>query len=143
MIKSVLGHFFFMSLYFFKRKLLGIFQKIPDCFGSFRNSLFVSVVSIKVRNTETNRKFCCFCFTKQTETNAKQILFRFVSVRTEKFYFSFRGHPTCHSFLLINLKVMLNRMRKVFFHNTSTRLCWIRIRSSIRTYQQVTCTSIF
>jgi len=35
-----------------------------------------------------------FGFTKQTETNAKQILFRFVSVRTEIFYFSFRGHPS-------------------------------------------------
>ncbi len=61
----------------------------------FETVLFVSVVSIKVRNTETNRKTPFFGFTKQTETNAKQILFRFVSVRTEKLYFSFRGHPRC------------------------------------------------
>jgi hypothetical protein len=31
---------------------------------------------------------------KQTETNAKQILFRFVSVRTEIYFCLFRGHPT-------------------------------------------------
>jgi hypothetical protein len=30
---------------------------------------------------------------KQTETNAKQILFRFVSVRTEIYFCLFRGHP--------------------------------------------------
>ncbi len=36
-----------------------------------------------------------FGFTKQTETNAKQILFRFVSVRTEIYFCLFRGHPTC------------------------------------------------
>ncbi len=35
-----------------------------------------------------------FCFTKQTEKNAKQILFRFVSVRTENYFCLFRGHPT-------------------------------------------------
>ena len=93
MIKSVLGHFFFLSLYSFKRKLLGIFRKFRIVSVRFETVLFVSVVSIKVRNTETNRNFF-FGFTKQTETNAKQILFRFVSVRTEKFYFSFRGHPS-------------------------------------------------
>ncbi len=32
-------------------------------------------------------------FTKQTETNAKQILFRFVSVRTENYFCLFRRHP--------------------------------------------------
>jgi hypothetical protein len=31
---------------------------------------------------------------KQTETNAKQILFRFVSVRTEIYFCLFRGHPS-------------------------------------------------
>jgi hypothetical protein len=59
----------------------------------FETVLFVSVVSIKVRNSETNRKIFFWGFTKQTETNAKQILFRFVSVRTENIFFSFRGHP--------------------------------------------------
>jgi hypothetical protein len=33
---------------------------------------------------------------KQTETNAKQILFRFVSVRTEIYFCLFRGHPSHH-----------------------------------------------
>jgi hypothetical protein len=36
---------------------------------------------------QTEKMF--FGFTKQTETNAKQILFRFVSVRTENFFFHF------------------------------------------------------
>jgi hypothetical protein len=31
---------------------------------------------------------------KQTETNTKQILFRFVSVRTEIYFCLFRGHPS-------------------------------------------------
>jgi hypothetical protein len=38
--------------------------------------------------------FFIFGFTKQTETNAKQILFRFVSVRTKINFCLFRGHPT-------------------------------------------------
>jgi hypothetical protein len=58
---------------------------------------FVSVVSIPVRNTETNRnkpkqtetnqnkpKKFFWGFAKQTEKQPKQIEFRFVSVRTEK-----------------------------------------------------------
>ncbi len=44
---------------------------------------------------QTEKHF--FGFTKQTETNAKQILFRFVSVRTENVSFSFRGHPRVDS----------------------------------------------
>jgi hypothetical protein len=55
-------------------------------FGLFlRNS--VSVVSIPVRNTETNQnkpKKMFFGFAKQTEKQPKQIEFRFVLVRTEK-----------------------------------------------------------
>jgi hypothetical protein len=47
-----------------------------------------------------------FGFTKQTETNAKQILFWFVSARTEIYFCLFRGHPTC-SFFLRNLGVPL------------------------------------
>jgi hypothetical protein len=45
--------------------------------------LFVSVVLIPVRNTETNQNFF-FDFAKQTEKQPKQIEFRFVLVRTEK-----------------------------------------------------------
>jgi hypothetical protein len=35
----------------------------------------------------------CFGFMKQTETNANQILFRFVLVRTEIYFCLFRVHP--------------------------------------------------
>jgi hypothetical protein len=45
--------------------------------------MFVSVVLIPVRNTETNQKEN-FGFAKQTEKQLKQIEFRFVSVRTER-----------------------------------------------------------
>jgi hypothetical protein len=53
------------------------------CFGCFD-------IGSKHRNKP---KFFLFGFTKQTETNAKQILFRFVSVRTENYFCLFRGHP--------------------------------------------------
>ncbi len=69
---------------------LGLFRFVSVCYELV---LFVSVVSILVRNTETNRKCVVFGFTKQTETNPKQILFRFVSVRTEINFCLFRGHP--------------------------------------------------
>ncbi len=53
------------------------------CFGCFD-------LGSKHRNKP---KLFDFGFTIQTETNAKQILFRFVSVRTEIFFCLFRGHP--------------------------------------------------
>ncbi len=68
-----------------------------DCFGSFRNSS-VCFGCFDTGSKHRNKpKKKIFGFTKQTETNAKQILFRFVSVRTEKFFFSFRGHPSFSS----------------------------------------------
>jgi hypothetical protein len=57
------------------------------CFVFFETVLFFSVVSIRFRNTETNRKIVFFCFTKQTEKQPKQIVFRFFSVQTKKIYF--------------------------------------------------------
>ena len=91
------GFFLFIlslcRLVVFREHILVFFRKFWIVWVPFETVLFVSVVSIKVRNTETNRKKK-FGFTKQTETNAKQILFRFVSVRTENYFFSFRGHPT-------------------------------------------------
>jgi hypothetical protein len=72
-----------------------IFQKIPDCFGSFRNCSVCFGCFDTGSKHRNKRKRKIFGFTKQTETNAKQILFRFVSVRTENFFFSFRGHPSC------------------------------------------------
>jgi hypothetical protein len=53
----------------------------------FEKILFVSVISIPVQNTETNRnklKKMFFGFAKQTEKQPKQFEFQFVSVRTEK-----------------------------------------------------------
>ncbi len=76
------------------RRNSGILKKIPDCFGTFRNSSVCFGcfdIGSKHRN-KPKKKFVGF--TKQTETNAKQILFRFVSVRTEIFFLSFRGHPS-------------------------------------------------
>jgi hypothetical protein len=65
--------------------------------GNFETDLFVSVVSIWIRNTETNRnkpKKYFIGFAKQTEKEPKQDEFRFVSVRTEIFFVLFRGHPS-------------------------------------------------
>ena len=78
----------------FKREYIWVFFRqcrvVSVCYETV---LFVSVVSISVRNTKTNRFFLTFGLTKQTETNAKQILFRFVSVRTEIYFYLFLGHP--------------------------------------------------
>ncbi len=66
-------------------------ENIQVLFRKFR------IVSVRFETGSKHRnksKKKSFGFTKQTETNAKQILFRFVSVRTEIFYFSFRGHPS-------------------------------------------------
>ncbi len=68
-----------------------IFGNFSEKFGLFR---FVSVCS-KHRNKP---KFFVFGFTKQTETNAKQILFWFVSVGTEIYFCLLRGHPTHAAF---------------------------------------------
>ena len=60
----------------------GLLRNSSDCFGCFD-------IGSKHRNKP---KLFVFGFTKQTETNAKQILFRFVSVRTENYFCLFRGH---------------------------------------------------
>ncbi len=79
--------------YFFKK-----FRFVLVCLGLFWNSsvcfkfLFYTF-GWKHQNKPKQIKNLCFGFTKQTKTQPKQILFRFVSVRTEIF-FSFRGHPT-------------------------------------------------
>jgi hypothetical protein len=60
---------------------------VPDISACFETFMFVSVVSIGIRNTETNRnkpKKIVFSFAKQTEKEPKQTEFRFVSVPTEK-----------------------------------------------------------
>ena len=81
------------------------------CFGLLRNSSVCFGCFDKGSKHRNKPKLFVFGFTKQTETNAKQILFRFVSVRTEIYFWLFRGHPTCtawialkewDSFLLLN-----------------------------------------
>ncbi len=66
----------------------------------FEKILFVLVVLIPVRNTETNwnkPKKMFFGFAKQTEKQPKQIEFRFVSVRTENKIWLFWGHPSSNT----------------------------------------------
>ncbi len=79
----------------------GLFRFFSICFGLLRNSsVCFGCFDIGSKNRNKTKLFV-FGFTKQTETNAKQILFRFVSVRTEIYFCLFRGHPTydppeCH-----------------------------------------------
>jgi hypothetical protein len=72
----------------------GLFRFVSVCFGLFRfvtkQTCLFRLFLYRFEQTE----FFCFCYTKQTETNAKQILFRFVSVRTKIYFCLFRGHPT-------------------------------------------------
>ncbi len=82
----------------FKRQYIWkFFQKfrvISVCFGLLRNRS-VCFGFFDVGSKHRNKpKFFLFGFPKQTETNAKQILFWFVSVRTENYFCLFRGHPT-------------------------------------------------
>ncbi len=68
-----------------KESIFGFFRKfrvVSVCFGLLRNSSFCfGCVDIGSKH-RNKQKFLVFGFTKQTETNAKQILFWFVSVRT-------------------------------------------------------------
>jgi hypothetical protein len=69
------------------------FRVVSVCFALLWNSS-VCFVCFNIGSQHRNKpKFLVFGFTKQTETNAKQILFRFVSVRTEIYFCLFRGHP--------------------------------------------------
>jgi hypothetical protein len=73
------------------------FRVVSVCFGLMRNSS-VSFGCFDIGSKHRNKpKFFVFGFTKQTETNAKQILFRFVSVPTEIYFCLFRGHPSPHT----------------------------------------------
>ncbi len=73
----------------------------------FDKVLFVSVVSIQVRNTESNRnkpKKMFFGFAKQTEKQPKQTEFRFVLVRTEKKFDCFEDTLSCSQAPMSNKK---------------------------------------
>ncbi len=81
----------------FKREYIWVFfwkfRVVPVCFGLLRNSS-VCFGCFDIGSKHRNKpKLYVIGFTKQTETNAKQILFRFVSVRTENYFCLFRGHP--------------------------------------------------
>ncbi len=81
----------------FKREYIWVFFKkfrvVSVCFGLLRNRS-VCFGCFDIGSKHRNKpNFKVFGFTKQTETNAKQILFRFVSVRTKIYFCLFRGHP--------------------------------------------------
>jgi hypothetical protein len=64
------------------------FRVVSVCFGLFRNSS-VCFDCFDIGSKHRNKpNFFVFDFTKPTETKPKQILFRFVSVRTEIIFFS-------------------------------------------------------
>ncbi len=72
----------------------GKFRVVLVSFGFLRNSS-VCFGCFDIGSKQRNEpKLFIFGFTKQTETNTKQMLFRFVSVRTEIYFCLFRGHPT-------------------------------------------------
>jgi hypothetical protein len=80
----------------FKRKYICVFFRkfrvVSVFFGLLRNSS-VCFGCFDIGSKHRNKlKLFVFGFTKQTETNAKQILFQFVSVRTENYFCLFRGH---------------------------------------------------
>ncbi len=82
----------------FKREYIWVFLKkfrvVSVCFGLLWNkSVCFGCFDIGLKH-RNKPNFLAFGFTKQTEANAKQILFRFVSVRTEIYFCLFRGHPT-------------------------------------------------
>ncbi len=94
----------------FKRQYIWVFLRklrvVSVYFGLLRNS-FVCFGCFDIGSKHRNKpKFFGFGFTKQTETNPKQILFRFVSVRTEIYFCLFRGHPNWKH-LLVGAEVII------------------------------------
>jgi hypothetical protein len=84
------------SIFRYFSENLGLFRFVTKQFCLFRLFRY---------RFETQKQIEIFLlgFMKQTETKAKQILFRFVSVRTEIYFCLFRGHPTLDSFYLIRV----------------------------------------
>jgi hypothetical protein len=88
----------------FKREYIWVFFRkfrvVSVCFGLLRN-ISVCFECFDIGSKHRNKtKYFVFRFTKQTETNAKQILFRFVSVQTKIYFCLFRGHPSPESRML-------------------------------------------
>jgi hypothetical protein len=86
------------------------FSENLGLFGLFRNSS-VCFICFDIGTKHRNKpNFFVFGFMKQTETQPKQILFRFVSVRTKIFFCLFRGHPSLDSIItLIIIKFSLSK----------------------------------
>jgi hypothetical protein len=76
--------FFFCFVFF---RFSGLFRNRCVCFGCFETDP-------KHRNKPKQTEKMFISFAKQAENQPKQIEFRFVSVRTEKFFCLLRGHPT-------------------------------------------------
>jgi hypothetical protein len=112
----------FFSLIMFFTILISVLD--PDLHGSgsrrctifflyLENDLFVSVVSIRIRNTETNRKFI-FWFRNTNQKSTETDWASFVSVKTEFFWFV--------SWTLVVFKLLFS-----FFRFVSKQIYLIRL----------------
>jgi hypothetical protein len=86
------------------------FRVVLVCFGLLRNSS-VCFGCFDIGSKHRNKpKFFAFGFKNQIETNAKQILFRFFSVRTEIYFCLFRGHPSLINTALTRSTIFPNQV---------------------------------
>ncbi len=79
---------YYIWVFFWKFRVVSVY------FGLLRNNSVCFGCFDKGSKHRNKPKIFGFVFTKQTETNPKQILFRFFSVRTEIYFCLFRGHPS-------------------------------------------------
>jgi hypothetical protein len=68
------------------------------CFGFFQNKFVCFGCSDTCSKHRNKPKKKIFGFTKQTEKQPKQIVFRFFSVQTKNIFCLFRGHPIHNAF---------------------------------------------
>jgi hypothetical protein len=113
----------------FKREYIWVFFRkfrvVSVCFSLLRNSS-VCFGCFDIGSKHRNKpKLFSIGYTKQTETNAKQILFRFVSVRTENYFCLFRGHPKHDPFLHQSIPPQVQQPGGTF---PKTRACQDRCR---------------
>ncbi len=91
--KVVCGNKYTFYIWVFFRK----FRVVFVFFGLFRfvtkQFCVFQLFRYRFETPYQTKIFFVFGYTKQTETNAKQILFRFVSVRIKIYFCLFRGHP--------------------------------------------------
>jgi hypothetical protein len=82
-----------VSIFEYFSENVGLLQFVSVCYETVLFFFFFGCFDIGSKH-RNKPKFLVFGFTKQTETNAKQILLQFVSVRTEIYFCLFRGHPS-------------------------------------------------